>query len=296
MPPPSLSRLPGIGYGAGAYLIWGLFPAFFGLLAFAAPMEILAHRIVWTVVAMLALLTVTGRLRTLAAIPGRAWALSAVAAAAIAVNWGVYVYGVITGHVVECALGYFVTPLVSVLFGVMFFGERLSPAQLAAVALATVAVTVITVAYGRAPWIALVLAGSFAVYGVIKKVVPLDPMRSLTAEGLVTAPLALTYLGYLVGTGGSALGGSLPHAFLLVAAGPVTAVPLLLFGAAARRVPLVTMGLLQYLTPALQMAWGVLVGHEAMPTSRWIGFGLIWLALAIFVADSLHGRRTAVLR
>ena len=282
----------GTPYAVAAYLWWGSFAAFFGLLAFAGPVEILAQRIVWTLVVMLALVVVTGRWRGMLTIPPRVWLLCAAASVAIATNWGVYVFGVNTGHIVECALGYFVNPLVSVLFGVAFFGERLNRWQLVAVGVALVAVIVLTVDYGRPPWIALTLALSFATYGVIKKVVPLDPIRSLTAEGIVAAPVALAYLGWLAHTGSSTFGQWPAHTLLLIASGPMTTVPLLLFAAAAPRVPLVTLGLLLYLTPGLQMAWGVAVKHEAMPASRWVGFVLIWLALAVFSLDAVRRART----
>lgn len=284
----------GVLCGIGAYLAWGMFPAFFGLLAPAGAIEILAHRVLWTLLLMLLLLAVLGKLGTLRGLGLRTWALVATASAAIAVNWGTYIYGVMSGRVVETALGYFINPLVSVLFGVLFFRERLYRAQIAALLLATIAVVVITVDYGRPPIIALTLALSFALYGVIKKIVPLDPRTSLTGEGVVAVPFALGYLLFLAGTGtGTFLGEGPGHAFLLVSAGLVTAVPLLLFGAAAQRVPLATLGMLQYLTPSLQMVWGVLVLHEAMPASRWIGFSLIWLALVIYSADALRRARRA---
>ncbi|MFH5210796.1 EamA family transporter RarD [Antrihabitans spumae] len=265
--------------------MWGLFPAFFGLLAFAGPIEILAHRILWTLAVMLIVLAVLGRLGRLRGIAPRVWLLVAAASAAIAINWGVYVYGVTSEQVVQCALGYFINPLVSVLLGVVIFRERLDPAQIVALVLAGVAVIVLTIDYGHPPYIALVLACSFATYGLVKKVVPLDPLRSLTAEGLVAAPFALAYIGYLFVIGTATVDDNVGQLLLLLVCGPVTTLPLLFFGAAAQRLPLVTMGILQYLTPALQMAWGVAVVGEDMPGSRWIGFGLIWIALVVFTTD-----------
>lgn len=278
----------GLAYGVGAYLLWGLFPAFFGLLVFAGPVEILAHRILWTLVVMLVVLLISGRLRRMRGISRRTWLLAGAASLAISLNWGVYVYGVTSGQVVECALGYFVNPLVSVLLGVVLFRERLVRAQIVALSLAGIAVVVLTVDYGRPPFIALTLACSFATYGLVKKVIPLDPLRSLTAEGIVAAPIAAGYVAFLAvsGTGNFGTDG-VGHSLLLVACGPITTLPLLLFGAAAQRLPLVTMGILQYLTPALQMAWGVVVLHEDMPGSRWIGFALIWVALAVFTVDAV---------
>ncbi|MFC9438084.1 EamA family transporter RarD [Nocardia sp. NPDC057030] len=285
--------IPGVAFGTSAFFLWGLFPAFFGLLAFAGAAEVVAQRILWTLLVVLAVLLVSGRLRELRGIGPRTWRLAAVASAAIALNWGVYVYGVISGHVVECALGYFINPLVTVAFGVLIFRERLAKAQWAALGLGAAAVTVLTVDYGRPPVIALVLACSFATYGLVKKVVPLDALRGIAAEGVVAAPFALIFLIGLAVTGRSEFGSSAGHAALMLATGPVTLIPLLLFSVAAQRVPLSTMGLLQYLTPALQMAWGVAIAHEPMPASRWAGFALIWAALAIFTAHALlRARRT----
>ncbi|MDV7244148.1 MULTISPECIES: EamA family transporter RarD [Rhodococcus] len=288
----------GVACGVGAYALWGAFPAFFGILGPAGSVEILAHRVVWTLALMLVVLWASGRIRSLRGLGVRTWLLVAAASALIAINWGTYIYGVTSDRVVETALGYFINPLVSVLLGVVIFRERLVPAQIVALALAAAAVVVITVDYGHPPYIALTLALSFALYGLCKKVMPLDPRTSLTAEGIVAGPIALGYLVYLsvIGTG-TFLGHGPGHSLLLIAAGPVTALPLLLFGAAAQRVPLRTLGMLQYLTPALQMMWGVAVLHEDMPASRWIGFALIWVALAIFTTDALvrvrRGRRSA---
>lgn len=278
--------------GVGAYGLWGLFPAYFGLLSFAGSVEVLAHRIVWTLLLMLVVTAVLGKLTALRGLPPRTWGVVALSSLFISVNWGVYIYAVSQDRVVEAALGYFINPLVSVLLGVVVFRERLGRAQIAALTLAFVAVVVLTVDYGRPPVIALTLALSFAMYGVMKKIVRLEPTTSLTAEGLVGAPVALVFLVVLAVTGSStALSLGVPHALLLVLAGPITAAPLLLFGVAAQKLPLVTMGLLQYLTPALQMAWGVLVLNEDMPASRWIGFGLIWCALAVFTTDSVRRLR-----
>ncbi|WP_068276012.1 EamA family transporter RarD [Aldersonia kunmingensis] len=285
----------GLACGAGAYFLWGLFPAYFSLLDGVGAVEVLAARIVFTLAVMLIVLAVLGRLREMRGIAGRTWMLAAAASAAISLNWGTYVYGVTSDQVVQCALGYFINPLVSVTLGVVLFRERLTRAQIFAVVLGAVAVTVLTVDYGSPPIIALTLALSFATYGLIKKVVPLDPLRSLTAEGIVAVPFALGYMVFLgiAGTGAFITDG-FGTTMLLIGCGPVTTIPLLLFGAAAQRVPLSTMGLLQYLTPALQMAYGITIGHESMPASRWIGFALIWAALAVFSTDALiRSRRTA---
>ncbi|MEJ2874937.1 MULTISPECIES: EamA family transporter RarD [unclassified Saccharothrix] len=280
----------GIAFGAGAYVIWGMFPAFWPLLAPAASTEILAHRVAWSLAFMLLVTAVLGRWAGLRRLSRRGWLMVAAASALIAVNWGVYIYAVNTGHVVEAALGYFINPLVSVLLGVLVLRERLRGLQYAALAIAVAAVVVLAVDYGRLPWISLVLACSFGVYGLIKKTVPLDATSSLTAESMVLGPVAVGYLVWLGGAGTFHDHG-LGHAALLVSTGLVTAVPLMLFGAGARRVPLTTMGMLQYLAPVLQFAWGVFVVHEPMPASRWFGFAMVWAALALFTADAVRSRR-----
>ncbi|MGW6426732.1 EamA family transporter RarD [Nocardia sp. NPDC055053] len=287
------SSPPGVVFGTSAYLIWGLFAAFFGLLAFASPAEVVAQRIIWTLAVVLLLLTVTGRLGGLRGIDARTWRMAAIASAALSLNWGVYVFGVTTGHIVECALGYFINPLVTVAIGVALFRERLTRAQWVALGLGALAVVVLTVDYGRPPVIALILAGSFATYGLVKKVIRLDALRGIAAEGIVAVPFALAFLIVLLATGRSEFTSSPAHFGLMLATGPVTLVPLLLFAVAAQRVPLSMMGILQYLTPGMQMAWGVAVMHEPMPASRWAGFALIWAALVVFTTDALRrARRT----
>lgn len=286
-------QLGGVLAAAGAYGIWGLFPGYFGLMHDAGGLEILAHRIVWTAVLMGTVIALTGAWRQLTAMSARTWALVVSASAVIAANWGLYIWAVEQGRVVEAALGYFINPLVSVLLGLVVFREKLSRTTVFALILATVAVAVITVDYGRPPYVALTLALTFAGYGLIKKVVPLDPSASLAAEAAVASPLALGYLVVLAAQGSLAFVAHGPGlTALLLAAGPVTAAPLLLFGIGAHRVPLSTMGMLQYITPVLQMVWGVLVVHETMPPARWIGFGIIWLALAVFVVGTIARSRT----
>ena len=215
----------------------------------------------------------------------------AVAALVIAVNWGVYIYATTTEHVIEASLGYFVNPLVTVALAVGVLGERLRRLQWAAVAVGVVAVVVLTVDYGRLPWIALLLAVSFAVYGLAKKKAGsgLSALTSLTAETLLLTPVALGVLAWVEASGRGTFTADAPwHPLLLASTGVVTAVPLLLFAAAARRVPLTTTGLLQYITPVLQLALGVLVLGEQMPASRWAGFGLVWVALALLTVDVLR--------
>ena len=290
--PTALDR-GGVALGTAAYLLWGVFPAFFHLLASTSPVEVLAHRVVWTLVLMAVILAVVRGWGALQELSLRGWAMVTAAAVLIAVNWGVFIYATAVGHIVEVALGYYIGPLVSVLLGVLVLHERLRPLQWTAVGIAAVAVLVIAVGDGRIPWIGLGLAVSFSLYGLIKKTVPLPATASLTAEGVVLAPVAAVYIVLLQLAGsGSFIGQGAWHTALLVATGPVTAVPLLLFGAAARRIPLTTLGTLQYLAPTLQFLLGVAVYGEVMPTARWIGFGLVWVALVVFTADLLRSRPT----
>lgn len=294
---PEQNRLKsGYLFGAAAYFMWGLFPAFFPLLEPASALEILAHRMIWTLLLMVIVVAVSRRLRDLITMGPRNWGLLVGASVLIALNWGVYIYAVNSGHVLDAALGYFINPLVTVLLGVVIFREPLSRWQLLALVLAFTAVAVLTVSYGQLPVITLILAVSFAGYGAIKKTVTVDPRVSLTAEGVVAAPFAVFYLAFLGFTGQQHfLGYTHGHTALMVFSGVVTALPLLMFGIAAQRIPLVTLGLLQYLTPTLQMLWGVLVKHEAMPPERWVGFALIWAALAIFTVDTVRRARRAQL-
>lgn len=283
----------GLLYGLGAYGIWGVFPAFFDRLAPAGAVEILAHRIVWTVLLMAVLLVVIGRLSDLRTISRRTWLALVCAAGLISMNWLIYIYAVNAGHVVDMALGYFITPLVSVALGVVIFRERLNRAQLAAVLVALAAVLLLSLEVGGPPLIAIGLALAFGLYGAVKKVVPVDPRVSVAVETAIAAPFAATYLVVLQVSGNSEFTANGPvHAVLMLLCGPVTAIPLLLFAAAAQRLPLVTLGLLQYLTPSMLLTWGVLAGHEPMPPVRWIGFALIWVALAVFSADALRRTRT----
>ncbi|MDH2426826.1 EamA family transporter RarD [Sphaerisporangium sp. TRM90804] len=284
----------GVLYGVAAYTIWGLFPLYWPLLKPSSAVEILAHRVVWSLVAVVAVLVVRRHwswFRGLAREP-RKLALLALAAALVSVNWGVYIYAVNAGHVVESALGYFINPLVSVLFGVLIFRERLRPWQWAAVGLGALAVIVLTVDHGRPPWVALTLAMSFGSYGLVKKTANVGAAESLTVETLVLLLPALGYLAFLSAQGTSTFGDhGVGHAALLAGAGLVTAIPLMFFTSAAIRVPLTVLGLLQYIAPILQFLCGLLVFHEVMPASRWAGFVIIWLALAVFSWEGLRHAR-----
>ena len=284
-------------FGATAYLLWGVFPLYFPLLEPTGAVEILLHRVVWTLVVCLAVLALVGGWRRVLDVvrSGRRMALLAVAAVVIAVNWGVYIYGVNSGQVVQAALGYFINPVVTVLIGVLVLRERLRAVQWVAVGLGVVAVAVLTIDYGRPPWIALTLAFSFAAYGLAKNRVGrgVGALSSLTVETAILAPLALGVILWLEATGRGTLGAQgVGHGLLLATTGVVTAVPLLFFAAAARRVPLTTIGLLQYLAPVLQFAIGVFVLREEMPASRWAGFALVWLALLVLTADTLRAARS----
>ncbi|GAA4557525.1 EamA family transporter RarD [Pseudonocardia xishanensis] len=282
----------GLAVGMAAPVLWGLFPVYWPLLEPAAPLEVLAHRLLWTSVLMAGVLTLLrgwGALRALSA-GGRARV--AAAAALITVNWGVFIYGVAVDRVVDIALGYYISPLVSTLLAILVLRERPSRAQVAALVVATVAVLVIGIGSGSPPWLGLALAGAFGVYGLLEKTVALPATASLTAESLVVAPLAVAYIGVLQATGHGTFtdhGGG--HVALMVLSGPVTALPLLLYGAAARRIPLTVLSTLMYLTPTLQFLWGVLVLDETMPPTRWVGFGLVWGALTIFTVDLVRSSR-----
>jgi chloramphenicol-sensitive protein RarD len=284
----------GLWLGVAAYVMWGLFPLYWPHLRPAGAVEILAHRMVWSLVFMLLVLAVLRRwswIRVLLRDPARL-AKIVVAGIVITANWGLYIWGVNSHQVVETSLGYFINPLAFIAIGVLVLGERLRNAQWVAVGLGVAAVVVLTVAYGRLPWLALVLATSFTIYGYVKKTVGLAPTESLTAETAVMFLPTAGYLAYLSWTGEGTLGTvSVGHTLLLLGTGIVTAIPLLCFGAATVRVPLSTIGMLQYLGPILQFSVGVWINHEAMPGSRWAGFGLIWGALVVLSVDALQQSR-----
>jgi chloramphenicol-sensitive protein RarD len=287
-------RRVGTVAGVAAYSLWGVFPLVFHLLRSVGAGEILMHRIIWSFVVVVCLLVARRERHWLAEVTSRPGALPrlTVAAVLIATNWLVYIWAVNNDHVIEAALGYYVNPLISVALGVVVLGERLRRLQVVALCFGAAAVVVLTVAYGRVPWIALVLACSFGGYGFLKKAVPVGAVTSLAVETLVLLPAALAGLVVLMATGEAAfLHGSAGRDVLLVGLGVVTAVPLLLFGTAARRIPLSLLGLLQYLTPTLQLLCGVAVFHEPLPPERLAGFVLVWVALAVLAADAVGSRR-----
>ncbi|MEU7717443.1 EamA family transporter RarD [Streptomyces tibetensis] len=293
---PRGERHIGLLNGFAAYGMWGLVPLFWPLLKPAGAAEILAHRMVWSLVFVGAALLVMRRWAWAGELlrQPRKLALITVAAAVITVNWGLYIWSVNSGHVVEASLGYFINPLVTIAMGVLLLKERLRPAQWAAVGTGVVAVVVLTVGYGRPPWISLCLAFSFATYGLVKKKVGLGGIESLAAETAVQFLPALGFLVWLSARGDSTFATEgTGHAALLASAGIVTALPLVCFGAAAIRVPLSTIGLLQYSTPVLQFLLGILYFHEEMPPERWAGFALVWLALTLLTWDALRAARRA---
>jgi chloramphenicol-sensitive protein RarD len=289
-------RLVGGGYAFVAYLLWGVLPLYFVALAPTGPWELVAWRIVLSLVFCILLLAVTRAWRPLLAIIRRPRLLgwTALAGALIYVNWQVYVLATLTGHVVETSLGYFINPLVTVVLGVLVLREHVRVTQWIALGIAAVAVVVIVVGYGAFPWIALGLAFSFGLYGLVKKQIggAVDAVSGLTLESAWLTPVAIVQLAVVGATSGLTLfTAGAWHAALLLLAGVVTATPLLFFAAGARRTPLTVMGMLQFVAPILQFAIGVWVLGEPMPIERWIGFALVWLALALLTIDSVRAAR-----
>lgn len=300
-PPSHPSHLDsrGLLFAFAAYLLWGAFPLYFKLISAAGPFEIIGHRVLWTFV--FCLLAVvgwreTGHLKEVLADRRLFWGLTG-AGVLVTVNWTIYVWGVLNDHVVDAALGYFINPLFTVALAVLVLHERLRLAQWVAVGVAAVAVLVIAIGYGQVPWVALSLAVSFGLYGLVKKQVGgrVSPLVGLTIETTMLAPVALAFLVWLQATGASNLLRHGPGLTVgLVAAGIITAIPLLLFAAASARIPLSMMGLIQYVTPMLQFIFGVWINHEAMPPARWAGFALVWVALIVLTVDSLRAARRPV--
>lgn len=281
-------------YTIAAYLMWGFFPAFFPLLRPASPFEILAHRIVWTAVLVTAMLLVTGGWRELRAFSLRTWGWMLACGVAITINWGTYVTAINSNHVADAALGYFINPLVSVALGIIFLKEKLTKAQVASVSIAFIAVLWLTFMTGRAPYYSLALAFSFGIYGLLKKRITVSSMGSVAAETIVMLPFALIYLGYLQTQGESTFTTEGPgHVALMITSGLVTALPLLCFAQGAKHLRLSTLGMLQYMTPIMQMLWALFVTQEHMSTERWIGFAIIWVAVIIYLADLVRMGRAS---
>ena len=285
----------GLLNGIAAYGMWGLVPLFWPLLKPAGAGEILAHRMAWSLVVVGIALLVVRRWAWAGELirQPRKLGLVTIAAAVITINWGVYIWAVNSGHVVEASLGYFINPLVTIAMGVLLLGERLRRVQWTAVAVGLAAVLVLAFGYGQPPWISLCLAFSFATYGLAKKKVGLSGLESLAAETAIQFLPAVGFLVWLGVRGDATFGteGGFGHGALLAATGLVTAIPLVCFGAAAIRVPLATLGMLQYLAPVFQFLLGILYFHEAMPPERWAGFGLVWLALTLLTWDAVRTAR-----
>lgn len=289
----------GLFYGLAAYGVWGVLPLYFKALADVSPGEILAHRITWSLVFLGVVVVVAGRIGNIRAALGnpRAVRLLIASATLIAVNWLVYIIAVVNGHVLEGSLGYFLNPLLNVLLGVVFLRETLSRMQIVALATAAIGVSILAVGAGAGLWISVVLALSFGLYGFIRKIAPVESLEGLVVESIILAPFAIGFLAWhqLAGTSGFA-SWSLTTDVLLIAGGAVTAIPLLLFAAAARLLPLSTLGFLQYIAPSLQFGLAVLLFGEQLTTAHIVCFGLIWLALILFsidLAQRLARQRTA---
>ena len=299
---PSQARLvSGLIFSLGSYLLWGFLPVYFRLLAPTGAFEIVAYRILFSLVFCAVLLTITNGWARLAALvrQPRILLTMAVAGVLIYVNWQVFVLAAVSGHVVEGALGYFINPIFTVLLGVIFLRERLRPAQWVAVGISAVAIVIIAVGYGAFPWIAIALTLSFGLYGFIKKRVGghVDALSGLTLETAWLTPVAVVQLILVaVSSGLTFTAGGPGHVALIVLVGVATGLPLLLFAAAASRLPLIAIGLTQYLTPVLQFIFGVVFLGEAMSTTRWIGFVLVWVALIVLTVDlvrAAQGQRRA---
>jgi chloramphenicol-sensitive protein RarD len=285
----------GVLYAALAYTMWGLFPLYFKQIAAVPALEIVLHRSVWSLAFLLVVLAVLKRwdwLRALCRQPRRLLPFVA-SALLLSVNWLIYVWAINSERVIDASLGYFITPLVNVLLGTFALHERPRPVQWLALALAALGVLWLTLQAGQWPWIALVIAASFGVYGLLRKTAPLGALEGLTLETMVLAPLALPLLAWWTASGTSALAHGFDAALAgwLLLAGPLTALPLLLFAAGARRITLTTLGLLQYIGPSIQFGLGVWLFGEPFARDRAIGFGLIWLALAAYSADSAWAMR-----
>jgi chloramphenicol-sensitive protein RarD len=289
-------RRLGIVYALIAYCSWGLLPLYLRALKTVPLLEIVSHRILWSAVLLVVIGLATRQLSWLSQLrerPRLLWTLLA-SAAALSLNWLVFIWAVSVGRVVDGSLGYFINPLVNVVLAVVVLKERLRPLQWAAVGVAAFGVLWLTVLAGQLPWIGLGLASCFGLYGLLRKTAAIDSLGGLTLETLLLLPLAGGYLLWLAGSGHSAWNSAPSVPWLLVAAGPLTAVPLLSFVAGARRIPLSLVGILQYLGPSLQLLLGVAVFHESLPTPKLIGFGFIWLAVGLYTVEgAMLGRTTS---
>lgn len=284
----------GFIYALSAYLIWGVLPLYMKAVAHISPIEVVAHRVLWSVPVAGVVLLALGRTADIRAAlrSPRTLAMAALTAAIISVNWGIYIWSIAVGRTVESALGYYINPLMTVILGVVFLGERFDRVQMVAVGLAVAAVILLTVEAGGLPWVSLSLAITFAIYGFFRKTLPIGPSQGFFLEVLLLTPPCLAYIAWIeIGGEGHFFGGSWSDVALLLTAGPVTAIPLLLFGFGARRLRISTIGLMQYISPTMIAVLAVFVFGEPFGSSRLIAFGLIWLALALYTWAILSHRK-----
>lgn len=287
----------GIWHGLAAYAMWGLFPIYWKLLHTVPALEVIGHRIGWSFILLIVVIFLGRQWKQFrsAVMNPKVIGIYAIAGVLLSINWLIYVWGVNSGFIVETSLGYFINPLISVLLGVLFLGERLRTMQWVPVGLATAGVLYLTLTYGRPPWIALSLAVSFGIYGLVKKIAPLGSLYGLTLETALVFPFALLYLGFVQFQGtGVFLQQGLITDLLLIGTGVVTSIPLLMFASAARQIPLTMVGVLQYIAPSLQFLIGVFLYHEPFDQSRLIGFSLVWVALIIFWVENYLANRLPV--
>ena len=287
-------RSLGLLFGVSAYTLWGLFPIYWPLLKPANPLEIVSHRAVWTLVFCFIILALTKTLKSTLSLLKRPKIVAGLflSSILISINWIIYIYAANTGHVIEASLGYFINPLVVIATGVIVLKEKMRPLQWTAVGIATIGVAVLTIDYGRLPWIALGLAVSWGSYGLVKKQLGLGALEGLSIETLLSSGFYLGYLIWLGNRGEGQFSHSLTLTFLLIGGGAVTAIPLLLFNGSTNRLPLTLVGLLQYITPTIQFCIGVWYYHEDMPAARWAGFLIIWVALMSLALDLIRSSRT----
>jgi len=277
-----------------AFLCWGLFPLYFHALSDVPPMQILVHRVLWSLLFLAIILTLRHQWKWLGQLRSQPKVMASfvISSLLLSGNWLLYIWAVNSGHVIEASLGYFINPLVNVMLGYLVLKERLRRGQWAAIALAALGVLWLTWQAGQMPWIALILAASFGGYGLMRKTAALGALEGLSFETLILFPFALGYLGWLTMHGENSFLTTTSDTtrWLLVAAGPITAIPLLLFASGARKIPLSVLGLLQYIGPTIQMSLGIFVFHEAFTAARLVGFVLIWSALAIYAAEGMLKR------
>jgi chloramphenicol-sensitive protein RarD len=287
-------RSLGLLFGVSAYTLWGLFPIYWPLLKPANPLEIVSHRAVWTLVFCFIILALTKTLKSTLALLKRPKIVAGLflSSILISINWIIYIYAANTGHVIEASLGYFINPLVVIATGVIVLKEKMRPLQWSAVGIAAIGVAVLTIDYGRLPWIALGLALSWGSYGLVKKQLGLGALEGLSIETLLSSGFYLGYLIWLGNRGEGQFSHSLTLTLLLIGGGAVTAIPLLLFNGSTNRLPLTLVGLLQYITPTIQFCIGVWYYHEDMPAARWAGFLIIWVALMSLALDLIRSSRT----